>query len=195
MTHNEDSDELFGSGDSLSAETVPTPGEETPPLAEINDFDPLFRQGTILLHKGKVAEAIPYLERAHELNHEDIDATINLAGAYILSKKFRKAVAILEPLSEQHPDHPMVWTNLGAAYLGNPVLARDVDQERAIAAFERALDADPEAPSVAYNIGLIYRDRGETEKAITWFRKALEHNPGDVHAMNILRKMEQGPGT
>ncbi len=153
-------------------------------------FDALFKSGTVLLHQGKAAAAVPYLEKAHELLPGDIDAGINLAGAYILTKKFKKAVAILQPLSEAYPDQPMIWTNLGAAYLGNPVLANDEEQLRAIAAFERALEIDPGAPSVAYNIGLIYRDRGQTEEAIEWFQKAVRDNPRDQHARSILAKLE-----
>jgi tetratricopeptide (TPR) repeat protein len=154
------------------------------------DFEQLFRNGTQLLHQGKVAEALPLLEEAHKLNPDHMDAALNLSGAYILSKKFRKAAAILEPLSEQYPDEAMIWTNLGAAYLGNPVLARDKEQRQAIAAFEKALAAHSVAPNVAYNIGLIYRDRQEVDKAISWFKKAIQANPNDRDARNLLRSLE-----
>jgi tetratricopeptide (TPR) repeat protein len=119
-----------------------------------------------------------------------MDAALNLSGAYILTKKFRKAVTILEPLSEQYPDEAMIWTNLGAAYLGNPVLARDEEQRQAIVAFEKALLANPMAPNVAYNIGLIYRDRREVDRAIIWFKKAIQSNPNDQDARNLLRTLE-----
>jgi tetratricopeptide (TPR) repeat protein len=152
-------------------------------------FDELFRAGSGLLHQGKATSAVPYLEQAHDLQPENVDAGINLAGAYILGKKFKKAVQVLEPLSETNPDNAKIWTNLGAAYLGNPVLANDAEQRQAIAAFERALELDPVSPSVAYNIGLVYRDRGEVDKAIEWFETAVKHNPHDQHARNILAKL------
>jgi tetratricopeptide (TPR) repeat protein len=152
-------------------------------------FDDVFGQGTRLLHEGKAAEATVLLQQAHSLQPDHVDATINLSGAYILSGKFKKAVTLLEPLSEREPDNVMVWTNLGAAYLGNPVLARDQEQQRAIEAFKRALSIRPAAPSVAYNIGLIYRDRGETAKAINWFRQAIRDDPADRHARQMLDKL------
>jgi tetratricopeptide (TPR) repeat protein len=74
--------------------------------------------------------------------------------------------------------------------LGNPVLAKDEDQKRAIAAFEHALELHSTAPSVAYNLGLIYRDRQEYDQAVEWFKKAIQHNPRDQHARNILAKLE-----
>jgi tetratricopeptide (TPR) repeat protein len=154
------------------------------------DFTELFREGTQLLHQGEVEAARPILEQAYELDPNHVDVVINLSGAYILTKKFRKAVAILEPISEQYPEHAMVWTNLGAAYLGNPALARDIDQRQAIGAFEKALVPNPVAPNVAYNIGLIYRDRQEIDEAITWFKRAVQANPNDQDARNLLRSLE-----
>ncbi len=145
----------------------------------------------MLLHQGKPDKALPLLKRAHEMNPMHIDAAINLSGAFILTKKFKRAVDILEPLSRQYPENAMIWTNLGAAYLGNPVLARDEDRVRAIAAFQRALDNDPFAPNVAYNIGLIFRDRQEYEAAKHWFGRAIQSNPNDVHARRILNQLAQ----
>lgn len=154
-------------------------------------FEQLFRRGTELLHAGQVPQATHMLELAHKLDPNHPDAAINLGGAYILSKKFSKAVAVLEPLSQQTPDHVMVWTNLGAAYLGNPVLAKDEDQLKAINAFERALDLNPIAPNVAYNLGLIHRDRQETDKAIFWFNKAIQANPNDRDARTLLQRLSE----
>ena len=107
-----------------------------------------------------------------------------------MTKKFKKAEAILEPLSEQYPDHAKIWINLGAAYLGNPVLARSAEQERAIFAFEQALKVDPIAPSVAYNIGLVYRDRKDVDQAAYWFKQAIKHNPNDKDARSLLGRLE-----
>jgi tetratricopeptide (TPR) repeat protein len=154
------------------------------------EFNSLLSQGTKMLHQGKPEEALPYLQRAHQLQPEHIDTGINLSGAYILTKKFKKAVEILEPLSAQNPDHSMLWINLGAAYLGNPVLAQVDDQQRAISAFENALRIDPAANSVAYNIGLIYRDRRDFDEAIYWFDQAIKHNPQDNDARRLLEKMK-----
>lgn len=152
----------------------------------MDKFDPVFRRGTELLHRGQVEQALPYLERAHELEPAHFDAALNLSGVYILTKKFSRAVGLLEPFQETHAHNEMLWTNLGAAYLGNPVLAQDEHQERAIAAFKQALVVNPIAPNVAYNLGLIYRDRDETEAAAAWFRRAIQANPNDRDAHMLL---------
>ena len=129
------------------------------------------------------------------MNQENLDAALNLGGAYILSKKFSKAVAILEPLSERDPHNPMVWTNLGVAYLGNPVLAKEKEQQQAIAAFEQALALNPATPNVAYNLALIYVDRQENEQALRRFRQALQANPNDRDAKNYIDRLtSEGDG-
>lgn len=153
------------------------------------EFENEFHLGTRLLHQGKAKEALPYLEAAYKMKPDDVDTAINLSGALILVRKFKKARQILEPYAESHSDHTMVWINLGAAYLGNPVLARDREQMQAIEAFEKALEIDPVAPSVAYNIGLIYEDRDQIEVAIGWFKKAIQANPGDVHARRKVTRL------
>ena len=157
-------------------------------------FEALFRRGSELLHRGKINDAVPILQEAHSLDPNHFDAALNLSGAYILTKKFKQAVALLEKLRQQAPNNVMVWTNLGAAYLGNPVLARDEEQLQAVAAFKQALAIDPLALNVAYNIGLIYRDRREFDLAISWFEQAVQANPHDEDAHNLIKKLREMNG-
>lgn len=154
-----------------------------------SDFFELLERGTKALQRGQVSTATQFLEQAHKLDPHNPDLLLNLSGAYILSKKFKQAVEVLEPLSDRQPSNPMVWTNLGAAYLGNPVLATDEKQQRAIGAFKLAITLDPKAPNVAYNLGLIYRDRQEKEEAIHWFEQALKVNPKDKDARRYIEQL------
>lgn len=157
-------------------------------------FEALFRRGSDLLHRGKVNDAVLILKEAHSLEPNHFDAALNLSGAYILTKKFKQAVSLLEQLRDQAPNNAMVWTNLGAAYLGNPVLAHDEEQLQAIAAFKQALVINPVAPNVAYNIGLIYRDRREYELATGWFERAVQANPNDRDALSLIEKLREMNG-
>ena len=153
------------------------------------DFDLLYSQGTMLLQRKEAKQAAELLEMARDLRPEHLDVTINLGGAYILAGQFRSAVKVLEKAVEIEPSSAMAWTNLGAAYLGNPVLARDQEQLRAIAAFQKVLEIQPQTPNVAYNIGLIYRDRKEWGQAVEWFGEAVETDPGDQDARSLLDRM------
>ena len=155
------------------------------------EFNDLLVEGTRLLQNGQQSRAAELLEKAHEIDPENFDAALNLSGAYILMGSFKKAVPLLENLVDRDEASASVFTNLGAAYLGNPVLARDEDQLKAINAFNRALEVDPPAPNAAYNIGLIYRDRREYDKAEEWFTKAVEDFPDDKDAENQILKIQK----
>ncbi len=152
-------------------------------------FNQNYSTGTRLLHKGKVKQSLPYLEAAYDLDPGHVDAAVNLGGAYILSKRFREAVKVLEPMSVQASGNTMVWINLGAAYLGNPILADNEQQLKAIGAFHKAYQLNSQAPNVAYNIGLIHRDRQEISQAVKWFERALKSNPNDQDAQKIVSKL------
>ena len=154
-------------------------------------FHQELNRGARLLAQGNPDQARAILECLRQLRPDHSAVAINLGGAYILGGQFKRAVPILESLAEREPDNAMVWTNLGAAYLGNPVLATTEEQDKAIATFERALECDPAAPQVAYNIGLIYRDRGDRDRAIHWFTRALQANPLDSDAHHILERLRQ----
>jgi superkiller protein 3 len=151
-------------------------------------FEQLYSQGTKLLQRKKAMQAVEMLELARDLRPEHLDVTINLGGAYILAGQFKSAVKVLEEAVKIEPGSVMAWTNLGAAYLGNPVLARDQEQLKAIAAFQKVLEIQPQTPNVAYNIGLIYRDRQEWGHAVEWFGEAVETDHSDRDARSLLNK-------
>lgn len=153
-------------------------------------FRNLLVKGTRLLRQGQATQATPFLEQAYEMAPGNFDAALNLGGALVMGGRFSQAIPILERLRAMEPNNAMVWTNLGAAYLGNPILATDEAQDKAIEAFKRALALDDRAPGVAYNLGLIYRDRKEREEAVYWLRKAIDTNPSDRHARVLLKKLK-----
>ena len=150
----------------------------------------LLNRGARLLEQGKANEAIPHLERAYQLDNSSVPAQINLGGAYVLAGRHEKAVPLLETARDAEPQNVMIWINLGAAYLGNPVLATQEQQMQAISAFEVALDLNPAAPNVNYNLGLIFVDREEHDLAMAAFRRAVQTNPLDHDAHAWLRKLE-----
>lgn len=146
-------------------------------------------QGTLLLKAGKHQQALKPLEAAYEMDSDHYDVAFNLAGAYILNKKFKRSAELLEKLAEAEPDNPEVWQNLGAAYLGNPVLASEEDQMRAVDSFIHALNLKPNMPNIAYNIGLIHKDRKEWDAAFKWFEIAVKTDPSDNDAKYWIVQM------
>lgn len=155
----------------------------------------LLNEAAHLLHQQRPGEAVTRLEEARQLAPEDVMLAINLGGAYIMQGKHRRAVPILEEAARLEPDNAMIWTNLAAAYLGRLELStRDV-QDKAISAFERALQIDPLAPNINYNLGLIYRERGDADRACAHFARAMEVNPDDRDARTWFQRLSQPQST
>jgi tetratricopeptide (TPR) repeat protein len=150
----------------------------------------LSSRGTELLRQGEPHKALPLLIQAYRLQPDHVATAINAAGALLKQALYQEAIVILERARKQEPDNAMIWINLGAAYLGDRSQAGDEEQRQAIAAFERALELDPIAPSVHYNLGLIHRDRGETEQALQRFYQAIQANPLDQHARRAWQRLK-----
>ncbi len=89
----------------------------------------------------------------------------------------------------------MVWINLAAAYLGKLPFATQERQDRAIAAFERAMALNPRTPHVHYNLGLIYLERNDPGRAAVHFRCALDTDPTDRDAQHWLDQISRGEET
>jgi tetratricopeptide (TPR) repeat protein len=149
----------------------------------------LLNQGAELLRQRRPVEAADQLDRAWKLDPTLIEVAINLGGAYVMQGQYAKAVTVLEEASRIQPDNVMIWINLAAAYLGPLENSNDAGQLKAISAFERALVLDPAAPSVNYNLGLIYKQRGEAQRAAAHFWRALDVDPADNDARVRLRQL------
>jgi tetratricopeptide (TPR) repeat protein len=150
----------------------------------------LLNLGANLLAQGRATDALGCLEQAYRLDAGSVPVCINLGGAYVMCGRHKRAIPVLEAARDAEPGNAMIWINLGAAYLGNPVLATADQQNQAIGAFEKALQIDPAAPNVHYNLGLILLDRGDRDLAVAAFRRAVEVNPLDRDARQWLGKLE-----
>jgi tetratricopeptide (TPR) repeat protein len=62
--------------------------------------------GQILLNRNNINEALPYLERAYNLDKRDPQLLYNLSGAYAMSSEFEKARARLNELEKINPNFP-----------------------------------------------------------------------------------------
>lgn len=157
------------------------------------DFSPEFRAAlqasARLLQQHRPGEAVEQLKPLYEQAPDHPDVAINLSGAYILQNKWHRAIAVLDRAIQAHPTNAMLWSNLGAAQLGRLETAGPRQQEKAIAAYQQALQADSEAPNVHYHLGLIYKERGELTRAAAMFQRALEVNPADRDARTWLDRL------
>jgi tetratricopeptide (TPR) repeat protein len=153
------------------------------------EFNRALNESAQLLQQNRPGEAEGKLLPLYEATPDHPDVLINLSGAYILQRKWDKAVRLLNKGAKAHPNNPMLWMNLGAAQLGRLETAGPKQQERAIEAFQRAIQVNAETPNAHYQLGLIYKERGELTRAAAFFQRALEVDPADRDARYWLDRL------
>ena len=85
-------------------------------------------------------------------------------------------IAHLERELRQHPDDVARWIALGNAYF-------DTRQPlKAIEAYGRALQLQPNNPDVLTDLGIMYRESGQYEQALDCFDKAVALKPAHEQA-------------
>ncbi|HEX5352487.1 MAG TPA: tetratricopeptide repeat protein [Rhodanobacteraceae bacterium] len=95
-----------------------------------------------------------------------------------------RAHAIAAQLQRDYADEP---DNLrGACELDAQLYSRHGEHAKAIAVYDRGLDALPDDPELIYDRGVEEANAGNTDPALADFRKVLAQNPDNVDAMNAL---------
>ena len=153
------------------------------------DFKRQLNESAQLLSQNRPGEAEEKLLPLYADAPEHPDVLINLSGAYILQSKWDKAVKLLNKAVKAHPTNSMMWMNLGAAHLGRLETAGPKQQEKAIEAYQRAIQVNAEVPNANYHLGLIYKERGELTRATAFFQRALEVDPADRDARYWLDRL------
>ncbi len=95
--------------------------------------DPELSTATALIHQGRLAEAVPHLQRAH-----GYAASFNLALCYLGLGEYNRAATGLEALRASGHDNASVNNLLAQAYVGQS------QPQKALEAFHRAVALDPD---------------------------------------------------
>ena len=138
--------------------------------------------GVAYIDVGQTANAIEALEKAVSLQPDDATAYGNLGAAYCDVGQFDNAMDCLKKALEIRPDFALAHANLGYVYRVRG------QYPQAIAHLMRALGLHGQRADVEIylNIGDTYYNMGEREKAITYFQKAIQLNPGHANAHLLL---------
>ncbi len=158
-------------------------------IEETSEFQRTLYDSARLLGQNRPGEAVSLLLPLFQQASTHPDVAINLGGAYILQRKWDKAVRVLKAAAETHPHNAMLWMNLGAAQLGRLELSGPKQQVEAIVSFERALEADPFTANAHYQLGLILKDQGDLPGAASYFAQALKVQPADRDARYWLDRI------
>jgi len=178
------------------------------------DFEANLRLGSLLTSTGKPAEAVPFLERAHQL-HADHDSARELASTYMALGKLPEARSTAEAaLSEhetadlhhllaeiderQHEPLQAVREYQRAAELdpsetnlfdwGTELLAHRTLQP-AIEVFTRGHQHYPQSARMLVGLGVAWYASGSTDQGSNYVCEAADVNPSNSSPYVVLGKM------
>ncbi len=149
---------------------------------EENQLNKTFPQLLSILAKAyeksgnKIRAAQTYFD-LFEINKDEISFLYNAAKNYFEAEKFNKAEALLNQILEVNNHFPEAY------YLLASIKRMNSEYKNAIQLFEKSLSTGySEEDSIYYNIGVLYEKLYEYEKALEFYDKAININPGFAEA-------------
>jgi tetratricopeptide (TPR) repeat protein len=170
---------------------------------------------------GDSQKALPYLERAQELDPQNPAVAAELGGAYASQQDLQQAEVWFTEAVRLAPQSAEFWLLLARFYtdyeyhvaeLGLPAarMAAGLDPSSALAAdalgyalfltgdianaektLDRALSLDPSLASVYYHFGLLYASQGKNTEAEAFLNHALSLDPQGPYGNLALRALSQ----
>jgi tetratricopeptide (TPR) repeat protein len=148
--------------------------------AEPQRVEALELLGATLSTQGRMAEALPWFDRARELRPTSPSVRHNRAQALFALGRLEDARDELQEAVVLKPDLHPAWNLLGG------VLAALRDAAGAERAYRRALALRPDHAETHYNLGLHFQESARLDEAISCYRKALSLKPALASAHNNL---------
>lgn len=180
LAHNALGEAFNGVGDMSAAR---------PEFEKAVALDPKFAQahanlGLVLVQAGESAAAARHLDRAIALMGQTPDAAhphYLRAKIHTGRNEVEKAATELKTAVSLRPDFAEAWSDLGQA---RKTL---LDDAGAFAAFQRAVELDPENAISRYRLGAEYLRRGEARLAVLHLGEAFRLNPEDQSTLYSLQ--------
>ncbi len=135
--------------------------------------------GDALCNAGRFAEAVPAYEEALRREPKSAAALERLALCLSSLKQYSRADAALKQALDLAPA-AATWLHLGVVRL------QEGTAPAAIAAFEKAMQLDPEMPDAYNTAGAIWFESGDTARAETALRRAIRLQPNYASAQSNL---------
>ncbi|TAN07889.1 MAG: tetratricopeptide repeat protein [Rhodanobacteraceae bacterium] len=152
------------------------------PARQRDDNAFLLGQLAELLHHDD--QALTWYGRVDPDGQHGFEAQVRSAVLLDKAGKSAQAHALATQLQQDYADDP---DSLRTAYeLDAQMYSQDGQHAKAIAAYDRGLQALPGDPVLIYDRGIEEANAGNTDAALADFRKVLAQNPDNVDAMNAL---------
>jgi len=136
-----------------------------------------FYLGNLFLKEKNLEEAKKYFEKSVELKPNFFKAQVQLGKTYTLLKYSSKSIESYKKALELRPNSINTLLSLAKTLTKNPY-----EHEEALNIYKKVLQIDPNSSQALNGIGICYVSKKDFDKAISFFRKAIELKPGLISA-------------
>jgi ribosomal protein S12 methylthiotransferase accessory factor len=162
-------------------------------LKEVDDLMPgkyyvKFFLGSCHLAMNRLPEALACFDEALSLDpkREDVASIYSYMGICLKDQgEYRKAIAVLEKAEKSDNERTDVYNLMGFCHF------KLKEHEKAIECFQRVLSLDPGSAIDYANIASNYRDIGNKQEAIRYYKVALELDPSIEFARDNLERLQE----
>lgn len=142
-----------------------------------NDHEIRFNLGTVRRQKGDLPGAIADLEVAVKLKPDDAQYANNLGVAYRYANRDDDAIKAFQQAIALAPNQASFHFNLAVVYRRQTPKNPDLIPQ-AITEYEKATSLDPANAEGWFDLGFMYKQDHQNDKAIAAFNRYLELNKG-----------------
>lgn len=141
---------------------------------------PYRRAAYVQQKRGRLSEALVFLDKATDLAPRDADLWVEKAKLYEAQEDLPRAMQAVRRALNVEPHKVESHLLLGH------YLAQSGDPEAALDVFDKAVSLDPENALAWYDQGTMWEKLGRRSRALESFRKAVECDPQFSQALNSL---------
>jgi tetratricopeptide (TPR) repeat protein len=125
-----------------------------------------------LMDNGKIDESIKLLDESIRLDPDNLDIAYEFAYAHYLKKEYQKAIDLLDPLTKKKGISDRFYQLIGNSYdyLGQ--------REKSIQTYQAGLKKLPKSGKLNMELGGMYLHTKEYDKALDYFEKGIDAEPG-----------------
>ncbi|MBU1137530.1 MAG: tetratricopeptide repeat protein [Proteobacteria bacterium] len=137
--------------------------------------------GLVYMKAGRINDAIEALERCIVIDDQANQPMINLGAIFFGMGNLDRAQELNELAIQVQPDtSAQAYANLGLIW------QQRNEMDKAIAAYDKAIQYDPRLATVWMNLTSVLTMKGEDERALKAARRATELEPDSALAQNNL---------
>ncbi len=138
-----------------------------------HDAEAWYSMGLTWHYEENYSAAIPYLEKAYDIDRFEPDYGMVLASAYFGAQLIDKWEPLYTTLTLEHPKNPELWLDYITA------LHESGEAEKALDVIEKALTNNPQHPGLLYRFAALCYLNGQQNAASLVLERALELNPNE----------------